>query len=103
MTPIEFLHTIWICEPPKGALTVSDVEEAMKLYGEYLTKHKYSKKAILKAGEIGEVSMIDVKHVCSLLDEACNLIGENNKCTCMYCEKEVNYSSGIFTCEDCSK
>ena len=22
---------------------------------------------------------------------------------CMYCEKTVDYSSGIFTCEDCSK
>jgi len=25
------------------------------------------------------------------------------KCTCMYCEKKVNYSSGVFTCNDCSK
>jgi hypothetical protein len=21
---------------------------------------------------------------------------------CMYCEKKVNYSSGVFTCDDCS-
>jgi hypothetical protein len=31
---------------------------------------RYTKEEILKAGEIGEVSMIDVKHVVSLLDEA---------------------------------
>lgn len=32
---------------------------------------KYTKEEILLAGEIGEVSMIDVRHVVSLLDEAC--------------------------------
>ena len=31
---------------------------------------KYSKKEILKAAEIGEVSMIDAKHIVSLLSEA---------------------------------
>ena len=31
---------------------------------------KYTKEEILFAGEIGEVSMIDVRHVVSLLDEA---------------------------------
>lgn len=31
---------------------------------------KYSKKEILKAGELGEINMIDVKHLVSLLDEA---------------------------------
>lgn len=31
---------------------------------------KYTKEQILIAGEIGEVSMIDVKYVISLLDEA---------------------------------
>lgn len=31
---------------------------------------KYTKQEILFAGELGEVSMIDVRHVVSLLDEA---------------------------------
>jgi len=31
---------------------------------------KYSKEEILKAAEIGEVSMIDAKYIVSLLDEA---------------------------------
>jgi hypothetical protein len=31
---------------------------------------KYTKEQILIAGEIGEVSMIDVRHIVSLLDEA---------------------------------
>lgn len=31
---------------------------------------RYTKEEILFAGELGEVSMIDVSHVVSLLDEA---------------------------------
>ena len=31
---------------------------------------KYTKEEFLKAAEIGEVSMIDAKHIVSLLDEA---------------------------------
>jgi hypothetical protein len=30
---------------------------------------KYTKEQFLKAAELGEVSMIDAKHICSLLDE----------------------------------
>lgn len=33
-------------------------------------ERKYTKQEFLKAAEIGEVSMIDAKHVVSLLDEA---------------------------------
>ena len=33
---------------------------------------KYTKEEILKAAEIGEVSMIDANHIVSLLDEARN-------------------------------
>jgi len=33
-------------------------------------KRKYTKEVILKAAEIGEVSMIDARHIVSLLDEA---------------------------------
>ena len=35
---------------------------------------RYSVEEILKAGEIGEVSMIDVRHVVSLLDEARHIL-----------------------------
>ena len=33
-------------------------------------KKKYTIEQYLKAAEIGEVSLIDAKHVCSLLEEA---------------------------------
>jgi Zn finger protein HypA/HybF involved in hydrogenase expression len=35
---------------------------------------KYTVEEILKAAEIGEVSMIDAKHVVSLLDEAKHIL-----------------------------
>lgn len=35
---------------------------------------RYSKKEILKAAELGEVSMIDAKHIVSLLDDARHII-----------------------------
>ena len=35
---------------------------------------RYSVEEILKAGEIGEMSMIDVRHVVSLLDEARHIL-----------------------------
>ena len=35
---------------------------------------KYTKEEFLKAAEIGEVSMIDAKHIVSLLDEAKHII-----------------------------
>lgn len=35
---------------------------------------KYTKKEILKAAEIGEVSTVDAEHIVSLLDEAKNIL-----------------------------
>ena len=46
---------------------VSDLNALLK---DWLEGNYYTKEEILKAGEIGEVSMIDVRHVVSLLDEA---------------------------------
>lgn len=43
LQPSEFLRTIWICEPPKGALEVHHVESAMKLYAEHVKK-EYEEK-----------------------------------------------------------
>jgi Zn finger protein HypA/HybF involved in hydrogenase expression len=63
----------------------------------------YTKEEILKAAELGEVSMIDANHIVSLLDEAKTLLGNiKNEVTCVSCEKKIEYSSGYFTCADCS-
>lgn len=39
---------------------------------------KYTKEQILLAGKIGEISLIDVKHLISLLDEAVELESYQN-------------------------
>lgn len=39
-----------------------------------MKKKKYTVEEILKASEIGEVSMIDAKHVVGLLDEARHIL-----------------------------
>jgi len=52
MTPKEFLKTIWICEPPKGSITVEDVESAMRLYGNHLTAKRYNKCPSCKSESI---------------------------------------------------
>lgn len=52
MTPKEFLKTIWICEPPKGSITVENVEEAMLLYGRHLTAKKYENCPSCKSTDI---------------------------------------------------
>ena len=36
----------------------------------------YTKEEILKAAEIGEVSMIDARHIVSLLDEAKTILND---------------------------
>ncbi len=35
--------------------------------------------------------------------ESSKILDAINYKQCMYCEKTVEYSSSIFTCEDCSK
>lgn len=39
---------------------------------------KYTKEEFLKAAELGEVSMIDAKHICSRLDEVVGLSQQND-------------------------
>ena len=71
------------CQAKNKAITVQndypivDLSEYMQvnrdlnaLLKEWHEGESYTKEEILKAGEIGEVSMIDVRHVVSLLDEA---------------------------------
>lgn len=41
---------------------------------------KYTKEEILRAAEIGEVSLIDAKHIISLLDEARDAISLDYHC-----------------------
>ena len=45
---------------------------------------KYTAQEFLKAAEIGEVSMIDAKHIVSLLDEARNILSRLNCRRCSY-------------------
>ena len=45
----------------------------------------YTKEQFLNAAELGEVNMIDARHICSLLDEVVN--NENNGDTCGGCNK----------------
>lgn len=45
-----------------------------------MTRRKYTKKEFLKAAEIGEVSMIDAKHIISLLDEARHILTVGYDC-----------------------
>ena len=43
------------------------------------TIKKYTKQEFLKAAEIGEVSMIDAKHIVSLLDEARSILRKHRE------------------------
>lgn len=71
-------------------------------------KKKYTVKEILKAAEIGDVSMVDAYRIVSLLDEAHRILKSSFNCDdCKnlfmnpfdqyYCEKEIDIDSG----EDC--
>ena len=44
---------------------------------------KYTKEEFLQAAELGEVSMIDAKHIVSLLDEAKILDRKQNQPSCL--------------------
>ena len=56
----------------------------------------YTKEEFLKAAEIGEVSMIDAKHIVSLLDKARKMINNIQRCeTCKY------YFTNPFDMEYC--
>ena len=43
----------------------------------------------------------NLEFVCDLMEGYAEYVLKNRQC--MYCEKTVEYSSGIFTCKDCSK
>ena len=53
MTAQEFIHFIWICEPKKGAIEVSDVIEAMELYHAHKLEglKGFKNKYLSKCGE----------------------------------------------------
>jgi hypothetical protein len=70
---------------------------------------KYTIEVYLKAAELGEVSMIDARHVCSLLDEARKELKRNTICKdCKslhtnpfeadFCKKYFDIENGNF-CE----
>ena len=69
---------------------------------------KYKIKEILKAAELGEVSMVDANHIVSLLDEARRVLKTSVNCdNCKnifmnpfdqyYCDKDIDIGLG----EDC--
>jgi hypothetical protein len=66
---------------------------------------KYSKKEILRAAEIGEVSMIDAKHVVSLLDEAKYkiMIEEGKTCNCAVLIGTRRVHTRLFVCKTCKR
>lgn len=61
-----------------------------------MKKKKYTVEEYLKAAEIGEVSMIDAKHVCSLLDEARSII--NNEYDCHNCKHSFSNPFDQYYC-----
>jgi hypothetical protein len=60
-----------------GGKTVGDNFIGWKFIKHKCKKKSYTKEEFLKAAELGEVSMIDAKHVVSLLDEAKNYFEQN--------------------------
>jgi hypothetical protein len=52
---------------------------------------KYTKEQFLKSAELGEVSMIDAKHIVSLLDEVIELPQQET----LYTEEQVREAIGM--------
>lgn len=63
----------------------------------------YTKEEILKAAEIGEVSMIDAEHIVSLLfDARLALLGSNDEVVqCMGCEDVIKSKESVIYCANC--
>ena len=63
----------------------------------------YSEQEILKAAEIGEVSMIDANHIVSLLfDARLQLLGHNDEIVqCMDCEEIIKRNESVIHCSSC--
>ena len=59
----------------------------------------YTKQQILKAAKLGEVSMIDARHIVSLLDEV--VASELPKCHKCGNRKELN-EVGYYECMNCN-
>jgi hypothetical protein len=60
---------------------------------------RYTATEILRAAEIGEINMIDARHIVSLLDEA----RHGKKTTPCHCSKQyfINDQNGVKTCMYC--
>ena len=65
LTPVEWLAEIFYAN--EGIMKSEWLEQAKQMEKE---QKGYSKKDVLKAGEIGEINHHDYKHIVSLLDEA---------------------------------
>jgi Zn finger protein HypA/HybF involved in hydrogenase expression len=62
----------------------------------------YSQILIKMETEIWEILIQLSANEISLKDAHDQIINTTNTKYCMSCEKEVKYSSGVFTCDECS-
>jgi len=92
MKPEEFLHTMWICEPPKGTIELHHVTEAMHKYA-YHQCAELLESQKLKA-ESQEVSKVVRKEVSKEVR-----LSSLNRCTAYAC-KENDAIIKIFTLDD---
>lgn len=61
----------------------------------------YTKEEILKAAQIGEVSMIDAEHIVSLLDEAKEILQKNTECDHYFAVCHDTKGWHYLSCEFC--
>lgn len=63
-------HQEWRLGAKIDQLHPKKVTQAIDVVLEYIAEDRYTKQEFLNAAKLGEVSMIDAKHLVSLLDEA---------------------------------
>jgi hypothetical protein len=68
---VEYLsyHNKWRLGAKIDQLHPKQVTQAIDVVLEYIAEDRYTKQEFLNAAKLGEVSMIDAKHLVSLLDE----------------------------------
>ena len=88
MKPEEFLHTMWICEPPKGTIELRHVTEAMQKYAYHQCEELLeSQKLKDESQEVSKVVRKEVK------------LSSLNRCTAYAC-RENDAIIKIFTLDD---
>jgi len=65
--------------------------------------NKIKKEDIVETNSYGEVKTVCDKWAKQMIEAPLNVIEKDADIKqCMCCEKKVEYSTGIFTCKDCS-